>query len=74
MTVVKLPREKISLIDVLFNSKLATNKSDARRLIRGSAIKINNEKCNDENYAFTDFKETIIQKGKSQFIKIVFNC
>ncbi|MFL2891290.1 MAG: tyrosine--tRNA ligase, partial [Candidatus Pelagibacter sp.] len=42
--------KKINLIDLIIFSKLENSKSEVRRLIKGNAIKINNEIINDEKF------------------------
>lgn len=56
------------LVDVLVTSKLATSKSDARRLINAGGIYLNGIKITDNkrNITTSDFTEkmTVIKKGK----------
>lgn len=60
-----------NIIDILVNSKLASSKSEARRLIEQGGITINNKKIIDPNYEETE-KEIIIKKGKKSITKIMF--
>ena len=70
----KLITNDYKIIDIVLFSKLETSKSEIRRLIKGKAIKINNEIINDENFKITPsimnskfFKLSI---GKKRHIKI----
>ena len=70
----KLITNDYNIIDIVLFSKLETSKSEIRRLIKGKAIKINNEIINDENFKITPsiinskfFKLSI---GKKRHIKI----
>ncbi|MCL2061754.1 MAG: tyrosine--tRNA ligase [Firmicutes bacterium] len=62
------------IIDVLTLSGLAKSKSDARRLIEGGGVRINDTKVASLDQtvsAFTDKKEFILHKGKKEHVKIV---
>ena len=70
-------KKNLNIIDLVILSKLENSKSEIRRLIKGNAIKINNEIINDEkflinNELFNDnyFKLSI---GKKRHIKIELN-
>ena len=70
----KLITNDYNIIDIVLFSKLETSKSEIRRLIKGKAIKINNEIINDENFKITPsimnskfFKLSI---GKKRHVKI----
>lgn len=54
---------------VLVDSKLCPSTSQARRDIKAGAVKINQEKINDENYKFAE-GEYVLQMGKRKFIRI----
>lgn len=63
-----------SVIDVLVAASVASSKSDARRLIEGGAVKINDLKVETVSATvsdFTDEKEFILHKGKKIHLKIV---
>lgn len=68
-----LKEDKISLIELLFLSKLAPSKSEARRLIAGGGISINNRQISDTfyNICLAELQNSIIiKKGKKTFLKI----
>lgn len=66
----------INICDLLFETKLAPSKSEARRLIQGGAISVKGTKINDFALvvSLTDFDENnslLLKKGKKSFIKVV---
>ena len=65
---------KLTIVDIIILSKLENSKSEIRRLIKGSAIKINNEIINDEKLLIGKkyFKDNYLKLsvGKKRHIKI----
>ena len=61
---------KIGIIDALFETKLAQTKSEARRHIKGGAVKINGEKISDFDIMLEN-GEYILQIGKRKFAKVI---
>ena len=55
-----------SIIEALVSSGLASSNTEARRLISGNAISINDQKINRENFKSEDFQNgrLLIRKGK----------
>ncbi len=68
---------KITLIDLIVLSKLENSKSEIRRLIKGSGIKINNQVVTDEKLIINKdiFKDNLIKLslGKKRHIKVELN-
>jgi len=62
--------KEINLVNVMVNNKLASSKSEARRLLEQGAVKLNQEKITDE-ILDVDTGEHVLQVGKRRFIKIV---
>jgi tyrosyl-tRNA synthetase len=62
--------DRIGLIDALFETKLANSKSEARRHIKGGAVKINGEKV-DKFDIMLENGEYILQIGKRKFAKVI---
>ena len=66
----------INIIDLLVEAKIASSKSEARRLIEQNGISLNQEKINDINFIVTDadLKDNalVLQKGKKVFLKVNF--
>lgn len=75
----ELAREELAngkpICDLLFETKLAPSKSEARRLIQGGAISVKGEKVDDFTLTIkeTDFENgaLLLKKGKKNFIKVV---
>ena len=64
--------EDINIIDLLVNNNVCTSKREAREMISGNAISINNEKINDLEYIISkkdaiDKEVVIIKKGKKKY-------
>ena len=55
-----------SIVDALTDSGLASSKTEARRLLSGQAISINNQKVNREQFSETDFEAGVLllRRGK----------
>jgi len=64
--------KNLSIIDILVDSGLASSKSDARRLIEGGGIKVNDQVIEDiETTISKPPKEgVVLQKGKRHFIRL----
>ena len=65
----------LNIVDLIIHSKLENSKSEIRRLIKGNAIKIDNEIINDDKFMIRDillnnnyFKLSI---GKKRHFKII---
>ena len=66
--------ETITVLDLIILSKLEKSKSEIRRLIKGNAIKLNNEMISNENFIISDklFQNNYLKLsiGKKRHIKI----
>lgn len=66
----------INILDLLILTDMFESKSDARRLIEQNAVSINNKKVTDKNVIITlddlDNNELLVQKGKKNFLKLIF--
>lgn len=58
------------ILDLLFDSKLAESKSDAKRVVEGGGVAINNTKLTDWKTEVTLENNMVIQFGKRRFVKI----
>ncbi len=69
--------EKLSIIDLIILSKLEKSKSEIRRLIKGSGVRINNQIINDEKLIISEklFEDNTIKLslGKKRHIKVEIN-
>ena len=65
-------KENMNLMDILVMAKITTSKSEARRLIIGNGISVNNEKeLNPERiFKKEEINDLIISKGKKTHIKV----
>lgn len=70
MPTIRIQDTSINIIDLLIKSNIAISKSEAKRLIMQSGIKINDEKILDENHTIVLDKEIVLQKGKKTFMRI----
>lgn len=60
------------IIDVMYEAKLVSSKSEAKRLIESGGVKLNTVKISDPNYEVTkEDQNTVLQIGKRKFVKIV---
>ncbi|MCK9575903.1 MAG: tyrosine--tRNA ligase [Clostridia bacterium] len=73
MEVVKIDKNIRNIIDILLTLKLVPSKSEARRLIEGGGVKVDDENINSIDYAIpVNKKEFVIHKGKKAHIKVAF--
>ena len=68
----KIKKDKYNLIDLLIETGLVPSNSEAKRLIKQGAVKLNNKKIDNFKEEIKIEKETILQVGKRKFIKLVF--
>lgn len=61
---------EINIIEVLSRSNLILSNSEAKRLLKSRAVKVNNVVIEDRGFLFVVNKFYIIQVGKLKFIKI----
>jgi tyrosyl-tRNA synthetase len=62
--------EPQNIVDALVTTKLASSKSEARRHIKGGAVRINQEKISSQDINLESGKEYILQIGKRKFAKV----
>ena len=60
----------MNICDLLVKVQLATSKSEAKRLIMGNAVKIDNKTVDDIHLMVNIEEEKILRVGKSKFIKV----
>ena len=69
--------ENLSIVDLIILSKLEKSKSEIRRLIKGSGVRINNQIINDEKLIINEklFEDNTIKLslGKKRHIKVEIN-
>ncbi len=62
--------ESATVIQMLMASKLASSTSEARRLVQGNGVKVNNEVVTDFNKVFDVSNGLILARGKNKIVKI----
>lgn len=67
---IKIKAKKINILDLLLEAKLATSKSEAKRLLEQGGIKINEEVISNAQQEIEIKEDFVLQRGKRQFIKI----
>ena len=67
----KLKVSKINILDLLVETKLASSKSEAKRLVEQGAVKIYGEVITDWKKEIIVKLEMIIQVGRRKFVKLV---
>lgn len=67
---VEAPDGKIGILDLLVNTKLAPSKREARNLISGKGIAVDDVVIDDPNAQIDLKKEVIVRKGKKVFLKV----
>ena len=69
--------DKLNIVDLIILSKLEKSKSEIRRLIKGSGVRINNQIINDEKLIISEklFEDNTIKLslGKKRHIKVEIN-
>ena len=69
--------DKLTIVDLIIHSKLEKSKSEIRRLIKGSGVRINNQIINDEKLIISEklFEDNTIKLslGKKRHIKVEIN-
>lgn len=65
--------KEVSLIDLLVELNMQSSKGEARRMIQGGGVKINEQKQDDIQTVVTIKDEMIIQVGKRKFTKLKVN-
>jgi tyrosyl-tRNA synthetase len=62
---------RISIIELLTATKLASSNSDARRLVQQGGVTIDGKKITDVNFVLVLDREVILKVGKRRFLKII---
>lgn len=59
-----------NIVDLLVASGLTQSKGEARRLITGGGVRVNEAKVEDAGLILQPGSETVVQVGKRKFVKI----
>jgi tyrosyl-tRNA synthetase len=68
----ELPSEGLMIANVMKDTKLVTSTSDAMRMIKQGATKLNGEKVADVKHQFLEPSQVVLQIGKRKFARISF--
>ena len=60
----------MNICDLLVKVQFATSKSEAKRLIMGNGVKIDNKAVDDIHFIVNIEEEKIIRIGKNKFAKV----
>jgi tyrosyl-tRNA synthetase len=67
-----LPAEGLMIANVLKDAGLVNSTSDAMRMIKQGAVKIDGEKVDNTKHQFTQSLQVVLQIGKRKFARITF--
>lgn len=67
---IKISEENLNICDILIKIKFANSKSEAKRMVLGNGVKVNDKVVNEINRVIDLTEETSIQFGKNKFIRI----
>lgn len=70
---VAVPAEAIGLLNLMVLAGLAKSNGEARRLVQQGAVRINDEKADDERAQIMPEEGMIIRSGKRGFAKVTIN-
>ncbi len=62
---------RMSVVQLLSQTKLASSNSEARRLIQQGGVSIDGERVTDVNAIIPDRKEFILKVGKRRFLRVI---
>ncbi|MCL2352028.1 MAG: tyrosine--tRNA ligase [Firmicutes bacterium] len=69
---VEMPAGDIGIVDLVAAIGFASSKGDARRLIAGGGVKLDNEPETDIGRVVAGTGEVVVSRGKNRFVKVVF--
>lgn len=64
-----IPVKSQNIVDILVETKLASSKSEARRLIEQGGVQVNDEKIHDSSFILHD--SSILKVGSRKFVKLI---
>ena len=70
----KLAHSTINIVDLIAETGLSNSKSEARRLVEGGGVKVNEEKVPSIEDSVDISKEILLQVGKRKFLKVSGNA
>lgn len=67
----KIDAKEMKLTDLLAHTKMASSKSDARRLVDGGGVEIDHERQTNPDARIDLTKERFIRAGKRKFLRVI---
>ncbi len=67
----RLAKSSENIVELLTSTGLTSSKGEARRLIQGGGVKVDNEKISSPELIISLEKEILLQVGKRKFLKII---
>ncbi|HPN67180.1 MAG TPA: tyrosine--tRNA ligase [bacterium] len=67
---INLDGDSYDLLEIMKTNNLVSSKSDARRMIKQGAVKLNDEKILDADYIYKPNGEDILKVGKRKYLRI----
>lgn len=65
-------KESLRVIDIMYQTKLASSKAEAKRLIEGGGVKFRSATIDNPNFLITlNDKNAVLQVGKRKFVRII---
>ncbi len=71
MPEVRVPPEGKNIVDLIYDAGLVASKSEARRLIKQRAVRLNGEVIEDPTLVLRIQEESVLKVGKRKFLKLV---
>lgn len=69
---IKISEKSLAILDLLVETKLASSKSNAKRLVEGKAVEIDDKIIPDWRMIIEIKKGMIVRVGKRKFLKLLF--
>ena len=67
-----LPSEGLMIANVLKDASLVSSTSEAMRMIKQGAVKIDGEKVDNTRHLFAEPLQVVLQVGRRKFARITF--
>lgn len=67
----KIPFKELKITDLLATTKLASSKSEARRLVEGGGVEIDHERVTNPDAMIDLAKERFMRAGKRKFLRVI---
>ncbi len=64
-------KDNTQLVEIIFETKMVSSKSEARRMIKQGAVSIDGKKIDDLNHLLIPRKKGVVKVGKRRFLKLI---